>query len=108
MILALAILVVLFADVGMPWAAVLIVGAGVVDVAESLLLIWWSKRRTVAVGAEALVGKRGVAVTALRPEGQVKLDGELWRARAEDGVEAGGAIVVRGIDGLTLDVEPCA
>ena len=35
-----------------------------------------------AVGAETLVGRRAVVVRALAPRGQVKLDGELWEARA--------------------------
>ena len=108
MILAAAIVLVVLGVVGMPWAAVLIVGAAAVDVAETLALIWWSKRRTSTVGAEALVGKRGVATSDLWPEGQVKIDGELWNARAEGGVEAGAAVVVRGVDGLTLEVEPPA
>ena len=106
MILALSIVLVVLGVVEMPWAAVLIGGAAAVDVAETLLLLWWSKRRKATVGVEALVGKHGVAVSDLWPEGQVKVDGELWRARSAGGVEAGAAVVVRAVDGLTLEVEP--
>jgi membrane protein implicated in regulation of membrane protease activity len=52
------------------------------------------------------VGRTGIAVGELGPEGQVKVDGEIWRARCETGCEAGSAIVVRSVDGLTLLVEP--
>jgi membrane protein implicated in regulation of membrane protease activity len=53
-----------------------------------------------------MVGKRGVTVSDLWPEGQVKVSGEIWKARCEGGCEVGTAVVVRAIDGLTLEVEP--
>ena len=88
-----------------PWGVVAVAAAAVVETAESLVLIWWSKRRRAAVGREALVGTLGHAVTALRPEGQVRVQGELWRARCEDGAEAGDAVRVQAVEGLTLLVE---
>ena len=89
-----------------PWGAVAVASAVVFDTAETVLLIHWSKRRRAAVGAESLVGKRGVAVDALTPEGQIKVDGELWRARCTGYAAPGTPVVVTGIDGLTLDVDP--
>lgn len=89
-----------------PWGLVAIaVGAGL-DIAETGAFLWWSKRRKAAVGVEALVGKRGVAVGDLWPDGQVKVNGEIWNARCKGGCDAGMEVVIRGIDGLTLDVEP--
>ncbi|HXF98396.1 MAG TPA: NfeD family protein [Gaiellaceae bacterium] len=89
-----------------PWGLVAVVIAGVLDVAETALFLWWSQRRKAAVGVEALVGKVGVASTSLWPEGQVKVAGELWRARCAAGCEAGTKVVVRAVEGLTLVVEP--
>ena len=89
-----------------PWGAVAVAAAVVFDTAETLLMIHWSKRRRAAVGAESLVGKRGFAVGALTPEGQVKVDGELWRACCAGYAAPGTPVVVTGIEGLTLDVEP--
>jgi membrane protein implicated in regulation of membrane protease activity len=89
-----------------PWGAVVVAGAVVFDTAESLVLIHLSKRRRAAVGAETLVGRRAVAVGSLTPEGQVKVDGELWRARCAGYAAPGTPLVVTGIDGLTLEVEP--
>ena len=40
------------------------------------------------------------------PRGQVKLDGEVWDARATQEIELGAEVVVTGLDGLVLDVEP--
>jgi membrane protein implicated in regulation of membrane protease activity len=89
-----------------PWGIVLVVVAGVVDLTEIGIGLWWSRRRKAAVGASALVGETGVAVDDLWPEGQVKVNGEIWRARCEGGCDAGTSVVVRGIEGLTLEVEP--
>ena len=89
-----------------PWSW-LAVGAGAaVELGETGLLIWWSKRRRVVVGAEPLVGRRAVVTTSCRPEGQVKVVGELWRARCAAGADAGKEVVIRAVDGLTLEVEP--
>ena len=89
-----------------PWGALAVAGAAVVDTAESLFWIRWSRRRRAAVGAETLVGRRAVAVGALVPEGQVKVDGELWQARCAGYAAPGTPLVVTGVEGLTLEVEP--
>lgn len=87
-----------------PWGIVAVAVAAVVELAESLALIWWSKRRRVQVGSEALVGRWATVVTPLRPDGQVRIDGELWQAQCEEGAEAGDAVRILGLEGLTLVV----
>jgi membrane-bound serine protease (ClpP class) len=58
------------------------------------------------VAADGLVGRRGVAVTALRPSGQVDIDGRRYEARVEIGtVEAGAAVVVARRTDFELVVE---
>jgi membrane-bound serine protease (ClpP class) len=58
------------------------------------------------VGGSALVGQTGVARDALSPEGQVLVQGELWRAVARGAPVAEGARVrVVDANGLTLTVE---
>jgi membrane protein implicated in regulation of membrane protease activity len=89
-----------------PWGLVAVVVAGTIDIAETWLFVWWSKRRRATVGVEALVGKQGVAVGELWPAGQVKIDGEIWQARCAGGCDAGTEVVVRAVDGLTLVVDP--
>jgi membrane-bound serine protease (ClpP class) len=65
--------------------------------------------RPSVTGASAMVGRLGVARTALQPEGQVLIDGELWRAVSPDAaVGAGEAVQVTAIDGLTLEVRRSA
>ena len=89
-----------------PWSWVAVsLGAGW-EIAEAVLLIRWSQRRRAAVGAEALVGRRAVVSSDCMPEGQVRVAGELWRARCAGGASAGDEVVVREVEGLTLVVEP--
>jgi len=65
--------------------------------------------RPSVTGESAMVGRLGVARSALAPEGQVLIDGELWRAVSQDGtVAAGEAVRVAAIDGLTLKVTKSA
>jgi membrane protein implicated in regulation of membrane protease activity len=89
-----------------PWGLVAVVVAGVLEIGETGLFIWWSQRRRASVGAETLVGRRGVAVRELWPNGQVKIDGEIWNARCDGGCDPGTEVVVRSIEGLTLVVDP--
>jgi membrane protein implicated in regulation of membrane protease activity len=89
-----------------PWGLVAVAIGAALDIAETWLFIWWSKRRKATVGVDSLVGKTGVAVGELWPDGQVKVNGEIWSARCDGGCETGTRVVVRAIDGLTLEVEP--
>ena len=89
-----------------PWGVVAVVVAGVLDIGETVLFIWWSKRRRASVGVETFVGKQGVAVGDLWPTGQVRVEGEIWQARCEGGCDSGTAVVVRSVEGLTLVVDP--
>ena len=56
--------------------------------------------------APALIGKPGIAVSAVRGHGTVMVDGNLWRSCSPDPLEPGQAIVVKGVNGIALEVEP--
>jgi membrane-bound serine protease (ClpP class) len=79
--------------------------------ASAGLVIWAvsagvrAMRRPPTTGVAGMIGQRAVVRAALDPEGQVQLDGEIWRAVAEDApVPAGETVRVTGVDGLTLRV----
>ncbi len=61
-------------------------------------------RRQPVTGREGLIGQRGVAKTALVPEGQIFISGELWKAKCDEAVEPGDEVEVTGVFGLTLQV----
>jgi membrane-bound serine protease (ClpP class) len=100
-----AILLALFV-VPAPWGLVLIAASAVVEVAETYFWIRLSRRRRIQAGAETLIGARAVVESSCRPAGQVRVQGELWRARCEAGAEPGETVRIVGREGLTLLVEP--
>ena len=61
--------------------------------------------RRPITGAAAMVGGTGVARSVLDPAGDVLVQGELWRAVADDGpIAIGETVRVTAVDGLTLKV----
>ena len=83
-----------------PWGIATVLGGGLLDIAESLALLRWSRRRRSMVGSQALVGRTALVATPT----QVRVAGELWEARAEGQLVVGDEVVVRAVDGLTLEV----
>jgi membrane-bound serine protease (ClpP class) len=65
-----------------------------------------ARRNKVVTGAQGLVGETGVAQTALSPLGKVFVHGELWDAVASSPLPVGQLVIVRKIDGLTIQVDP--
>jgi membrane-bound serine protease (ClpP class) len=65
-----------------------------------------ARRNKVVTGVQGLVGETGVAQTALSLQGKVFVHGELWDAIASSALPVGQLVVVRQVDGLTLQVEP--
>lgn len=65
-----------------------------------------ARRNKVVTGIEGLVGETAIAQTALTPNGKVFIRGELWDAVSTADVPAGDLVVVRQVDGLTLQVHP--
>lgn len=62
------------------------------------------KRKPVH-GSVALLGNKGKAISPLTPEGMIKVNGELWRAKSTSGnIFTGEEITVVGQDRLTLIV----
>jgi membrane-bound serine protease (ClpP class) len=104
-LLAIAILLALFV-LPSPWGLVAVAIGAILEIVEAGVFIWWSKRMRARVGVDSMVGKRGVTVGALAPDGQVRVNGEIWKARCDVRCEAGAPIVIRAIEGLTLEVEP--
>lgn len=88
-----------------PWRYVVILALALLEGFEVMLWLRWRKVRSIT-GPEALVGARGKALSELRPEGQVRVRGRLWKAVCRAGAAAGDDVTVERVDGLTLIVNP--
>jgi membrane protein implicated in regulation of membrane protease activity len=95
-LLVLAILAAIFL-LPSPWSYVVVIAAAVFESAELAFFVWYSKRRQATTGADAFAGAKGVVVQACRPIGQIRVRGELWRARCEEGADPGEAVVVESL-----------
>ncbi len=61
-------------------------------------------------GLSGMSGMKGKVLSTLSPDGSVKVRGEIWQARPEGQgtvIECGRPVRVKGINGMTLLVEPC-
>jgi membrane-bound serine protease (ClpP class) len=105
-VLLIAAVVAAYFYVPSPWGFLLVAGAAVVEVAETVFWIRLSRRRRAQVGAETLIGSEGVVTRSCRPDGQVRLAGELWQATCAEGADRGKRVRVVGRDGLVLVVRP--
>jgi membrane protein implicated in regulation of membrane protease activity len=104
MLLLLAILAAVFL-LPSPWGYIAVVAAAVFELAEAGFFVWYSRRRRATTGAEALPGSTGTVVEACRPLGLIRVDGELWRARCDEGADPGETVVVESLGpDLTLIV----
>jgi membrane protein implicated in regulation of membrane protease activity len=88
------------------WGLVAILTGLTIEVGEAWLWVHLSRRRRAVTGAEGLIGRRARVVEPCRPEGRVRVHGELWNARCESFAEVGDTVRVLSVDELTLHVEP--
>jgi membrane-bound serine protease (ClpP class) len=88
-----------------PWVAVA-ASAGFGGITIFLVqLAVRARRRKTRTGADALLGCRATAMEVLTPEGHVLVEGEIWRAIANEPVEAGTELSVVSHDQYLLHVE---
>jgi membrane-bound serine protease (ClpP class) len=66
-----------------------------------------AKVAKIKTGKEALIGSRGIAVTDLKPKGEIRVMGEFWQATAQDKwITNGEKVEVVDMDGMFLVVKP--
>jgi membrane-bound serine protease (ClpP class) len=93
---------------GFTLSAGVIAGAAIGSAALFILVLaalLRSRKHPVVTGSEALVGAEGETVAWEGSEGRVRVQGEIWRARADAALAAGSRVRVVGRDGLVLHVE---
>lgn len=104
MALTVAIILALFA----PWPLnlILVLGGLGIEVVELTWGLRLARRWRPRTGAEAMIGQVAEVVAACRPAGQVRVHGELWQARCDDGADVGQRVRIERLEGLTLVVAP--
>jgi membrane-bound serine protease (ClpP class) len=93
---------------GFTLSGAVVIGAAIGSAALTLLVLaalLRSRKRPVVTGGEALIGAEGETVAWQESEGRVRVQGEVWLARAKAPLSAGTRIKVVGRDGLVLFVE---
>jgi membrane-bound serine protease (ClpP class) len=66
-----------------------------------------ARRMKVKAGPEELVGKVGTVMSVLAPKGEVRIEGQIWRAESVGTeVKEGEQVEIIGREGLTLKVKP--
>lgn len=87
-----------------PWNLLAIVGGLAVETVELTWGLRLARRWKPKTGAEAMIGEEAEVVAACRPLGEVRVHGELWQARCEEGADVGETVRIQRIEGLTLVV----
>ena len=113
---ALGALVAMIMDLcGAPLPAQIIVMAVVSIVTFILCMIWirpklesLRKKNVQRTNADRLIGREGVVIVplnGLEGKGQVKIDGQVWSAKADTDIAEGIKVTVKSIEGVKLVVE---
>jgi membrane-bound serine protease (ClpP class) len=92
---------------GIPWylvGSIAAVAAGFLLVTMTMLVRL--RRRAVVSGVEQMLDSTGSVVDWEDGRGRVRVQGEIWQARAAGPVGPGARVRVKSIEGLTLVVEP--
>ena len=63
-----------------------------------------AQKRRPDYGREAIIGKEALVIQALKPEGMVRVEGELWRAFADENYDKGEKLTVISMEGMNLKV----
>jgi len=94
-----------FAFLDAPWRYIVLLPLALLEIADVLMWLRWRRVRSVT-GAEGLEGARGKALTDCRPDGQMTIRGQVWKAHCAEGAGRGDEVIVRGLEGLCLQIAP--
>lgn len=63
-----------------------------------------AQRKKATTGKKGIIGEIGVVVNPLKPEGQISVHGEIWKAVSSERLKKGEKVEVMGVEGLILRV----
>jgi membrane-bound serine protease (ClpP class) len=92
---------------GVPWTVVAIVTAGsAVFFFFAIGMALRARRRPVVTGAEGLIGIHGEVIEVIDGQWWARVRSETWKVRSQSDLQPHQRVLVTGMDGLTLSVEP--
>ncbi len=106
--LAAVILLLLHTYLALQWKFVWLIFILLLFKDAALYPFVWKSYASSHVPYKNLLGKQGVAIENIAPNGYGRVDGELWRIElvsSSDALHSGDTFVVERIDGLTLLVK---
>ena len=65
-----------------------------------------ARRRPVVTGAEGLIGTHGEVIEVIDGQWWARVRSETWKVRSQSDLQPHQRVLVTGMDGLTLSVEP--
>ena len=101
-------------DSGVPGFGISLAFVVGLALSAGLFLLWLVsylvrlRRRGAVSGRASIIGGTGTAMQSFTGKGKVWLEGEAWVAVSKVPVEQGQEVVVRSMNGLTLEVEPAS
>ena len=101
-------------DSGVPGFGISLAFVVGLALSAGLFLLWLVsylvrlRRRGAVSGRASIIGGTGTAMQSFTGKGKVWLEGEAWAAVSKVPVEQGQEVIVRAMDGLTLEVEPAS
>lgn len=99
-------------DTGIPGFGISLTFVIGLAIIAALFIVWLVtfilklRRRGAVSGADSIIGGIGTAMSNFSGEGKIWLEGEAWAARSKVAIEKDQDVIVRGMDGLVLEVEP--
>jgi membrane-bound serine protease (ClpP class) len=91
----------------LPWPAAL--PLYVILLVGSLGIYWkiiQAQRRRPTIGKRAMIGNQAAVVKAKGEDAEVEYEGEIWRAVSTQPLEPGQQVIIKGVEGLILQVTP--
>ncbi len=84
-------------------AVALLAGGGTLLIATKMYRL---RHQPVRTGSDEMVGSPGKVLDWSGDRGEIRVQGEIWQARAQAPLEPGRAVRVTAMEGMTLVVEP--
>jgi membrane-bound ClpP family serine protease len=89
-----------------PWNLLVLFAGVLLEIGEVIWGLRLARRWRPKTGREAMIGMHAEVVSPCRPNGTVRVHGELWEATCVAGADVGDTVTIARLEGLNLIVVP--